>query len=474
LFGLNELAARLPIALSALAGVMATWLFAWRCFDARRAWLAGAILITTPLYAIMAQVLTTDVLLTAAVTAASFAFFLHWSEGGRWCWIGYAAIALGVLAKGPVAALLPALAVLIFLWWEGSLGSLSTRFHLVAGTLLALAIAAPWFICMIARVPDFFSFYFIGEHIRRFLDTGYSHSEPLYYYAPVLAAGLIPWSLIVPFVRWSGDEPNPARRFCVIAAAATIMFFSLARSKLIPYILPALPPIAVLIADAIDRTIRAGDSASSPSRLAVFGPILGLLGAAALGTALFARQFRTPYVMAAQPALYMLGAVVIIGGAVSLAAFRLRGSTAGMIVVITTLIGALWAGSYGRIEAEPLRSYAILAEQVAQRAPSDATLVCYRRYVQALPFYTRRRVILVGAKTELTFGAEHAEDADKYFFEGKPALLKLWNSTGPVVVVLDERDLGSLANQLGPFTVIGSEWHKRAILKEPAGSHGGR
>jgi hypothetical protein len=125
---------------------------------------------------------------------------------------------------------------------------------------------------------------------------------------------------------------------------------------------------------------------------------------------------------------------------------------------------ALGAGSYVRLEAEPLRSYAALARMVEKRAP-DATLICYPRYVQALPFYTRRRVILVGAPTELTFGKTHAADAGRYFFSSEGDVVRLWNMPGQVVLVIDERELNKLRERLGEFTVIGSEWRKRAILK---------
>jgi hypothetical protein len=82
-----------------------------------------------------------------------------------------------------------------------------------------------------------------------------------------------------------------------------------------------------------------------------------------------------------------------------------------------------------------------------------------------LPFYTRRRVTLVGAKTELAFGAAHSPDAARWFFDGDAALLRLWREPGPVVVVIDTPDLKRLRDRLGPLTVIGSEWKKSAIRK---------
>jgi hypothetical protein len=74
-------------------------------------------------------------------------------------------------------------------------------------------------------------------------------------------------------------------------------------------------------------------------------------------------------------------------------------------------------------------------------------------------------VILVGAPTELAFGEMHAADGGRYFFRSEDDLLRLWNLPGPVVLVIDERELNKLRERLGEFTVIGSEWRKRAILK---------
>jgi hypothetical protein len=189
-----------------------------------------------------------------------------------------------------------------------------------------------------------------------------------------------------------------------------------------------------------------------------------VLGAAALGSALTAPLFRTPYVAAARPALYALGLIGVAGGATVAGIFRHGWLGAGLGAMVLLAAIGLGAGSYIRLEAEPLRSYATLARTVEERAP-DATLICYPRYVQALPFYTRRRVILVGAPTELAFGQTHAADGERYFFRSEDDVLRLWNKPGPVVLVIDERELNRLRDRLGEFTVIGSEWHKRAILK---------
>jgi 4-amino-4-deoxy-L-arabinose transferase-like glycosyltransferase len=323
---------------------------------------------------------------------------------------------------------------------------------------------------MIVRVPGYFDFYFVGEHLRRTFQVSYSHGEPFYFYVPVLLVGLLPWSLLVPFLAWRRLEPNPARRFCVAAAVTTSVAFSCASAKLIPYILPATAPIAILIADGIISCAwpsgTQGRAVSPPDSriLAESGPLLGILGAVAIAAGIFATRVASPYPLYVQRALLGVGGVLVVGGAIVTALFLGRLKGAGITALILTMAFALMGASWARIEAEPLRSYAGLARAIALRAP-DATVICYHRYVQALPFYTGKRAVLVGARTELAFGSRLAPDADEYFLRNDADLLRLWQTAGGKVLVLDETDLARLSEQLGAFRVIGAEFHKRAIEK---------
>ena len=477
IFGVSEFSGRFMVALFAIAAVGATAWFAGRTMDRRRGMLAGAVLATIPLYAAMAQVLTTDMILTALVTIANFAMFMQWREGGRWCWIAYTAIALGVLTKGPVAIVLPMLAIVAFLAWQGELRGAARRLRLAGGIALIAALAAPWFIAMVLMIPGFFDFYFIGEHLRRALESSYSHGEPFYFYIPVLAVGMLPWSAMVPFLTWRHLPENPARRFCIAAALTTIAAFSCANAKLIPYILPAIPPVAILIADGLASCAWPAQTGSGVPRpdsriLVESGPLLGLLGAVAVGVAIYAPEFRSPYPMHVRTALFAVGGSLIAGGAITTGIFLSGRTAAGIVSLAASVAIATMGASWARIEAEPLRSYAALARAIAERAP-DSRVICYHRYVQSLPFYTRKRIILVGARTELRFGSRLSPDADSYFFKTDDDLMRLWNSPGRKVLVIDEADLARLKDQLGSFELIGSEFHKRAVEKsdERASSH---
>jgi len=470
IFGVSEFAARLPVALSAIAGILAAYFFTLRAFGRRHAILAAAILATTPLYALMAQVLTTDMTLTALVTIATFSLYLHWHEGGRWCWLAYVAMGLAVMTKGPVGAALPVLSMLLWLAFNRELGGAIAKFRAIPGFLLTTLIAAPWFIAMTIREPGFADFYFIGEHLRRAFETDYSHSEAFYFYVPVLAIGLLPWSLLVPFLTWRETARNPARSFCVIAAGVTIVAFSCASAKLIPYILPAVPPIAVLIADGLVSC--AWPAAGSPAArrppdsriLLESGPMLALLGAGIIVAALAAPQFRTPYVMAARPAMYAIGALLLVGGAVTTSMFVMRRTAAGLGAIVVTLAVVLIAGGWVRLETEPMRSYAALSRAIAADAP-DADIICYHRYVQSLPFYNRKRVVLVGGRTELDFGSRLDPDAPEWFMNNDEQMFRRWEQPGRVVVVLDAGDLARMKERFGEFDLIAVEGKKRAIVR---------
>ena len=177
--------------------------------------LAGAVLTTSAIYAVMAQVLTTDMLLTATMTTAMYAFFLHWRYGGNWCWFFYVAMGLAVLDEGPGrGGDSIARGHDIPRGVKAICAARMQRFRVIPGIILVAAIAAPWFVAITIREPGFFDFYFIGEHFRRFFDANYSHDQPPYYYVPILIGGLMPWTLAVPFIPWRRLTPNPARRFC--------------------------------------------------------------------------------------------------------------------------------------------------------------------------------------------------------------------------------------------------------------------
>jgi 4-amino-4-deoxy-L-arabinose transferase-like glycosyltransferase len=281
------------------------------------------------------------------------------------------------------------------------------------------------------------------------------------------------------FVPWRSLEQNPARRFSVIAAATVFTLFSLASAKLVPYILPAFPFLALMAADGL-MTFAAADQSNSvntipescrnrlrqrdPQRLTFMTLILVLAGAAVLAVASEPGRFKSPYLGILRPVLYISGATVVASGIICSAAFWTRRFPAGLAVLIGGAAVTLMTISYGRIMMEPVRSYAVLGRKIERLAPR-AQLICYPRFIESLPFYCRRRVILVGAKTELTYGAEHAPDASGFFFTRRDDLLRLWAEPQQSVLVIDRGALAQIQSLLGSYTVIASDSRKLALTR---------
>ena len=241
-----------------------------------------------------------------------------------------------------------------------------------------------------------------------------------------------------------------------------------------PYIIPMLPLIAIVIADALAAAIGLASSRPikqvEPSRihlLSIAALALTVCGAAFLVVAAWAPHFRSANPMLVRPALWAGGVILIIGGILSAAGFRLGWGQVGLSAFALSGAALIIAISYGRLMAEPARSYAALARTIEQRAP-DGILVCYPRYIQSLPFYCRRRVILVGARTELAYGADHSPDASKYFFAGRDDLLHLWAETPTIVLMIDRSALPPIQRSLGPFVIIASDMKKLVLMHAEA------
>jgi 4-amino-4-deoxy-L-arabinose transferase-like glycosyltransferase len=256
LFGVNEFSARLYTALTALAAVIFIGYLAARLWSQDAGWRAAAVLAGMFMFVALGQLMTLDMSLTFWMTLSLGAFLLAQREGQRqrrWMLLAWVAAALGVLTKGLVAAAIPAAVLLIY-----SLCSRDftpwRRLHWPLGLPIFAAITVPWHWLAARRLEDFLQFFFVHEHFARYLSPIADREEPWWYFGWVFLAGTVPWT--VPTLRvvlggWrnrsSRGEFNPGL-FLWIWVIFICVFFSLSDSKLMPYILPAIPALALLIA----------------------------------------------------------------------------------------------------------------------------------------------------------------------------------------------------------------------------------
>jgi 4-amino-4-deoxy-L-arabinose transferase-like glycosyltransferase len=275
IFGVSDWAARLPSAIDATLMVVAVYLFLKRFRPGFE--LDGALMTASAAGIIgFARAASTDMPLTAMFTIALLAWYAWYeSESKRHLALFYCALALGVLAKGPVAPSLAAVIIVIFAVAKSDY-RLVLRTLWIPGILLFLAIALPWHVAVQSKNPEFFRVFILQHNLARFGTNLYRHKEPFWYYVPIALLGLIPWTVFAAMscaetirVWWAEGQQmlkseDAFNAFLVIWLAVPIIFFSLSQSKLPGYIVPALPAGTLLLAEYVRRRIADGESPSLP------------------------------------------------------------------------------------------------------------------------------------------------------------------------------------------------------------------
>jgi len=270
--GISDWAARLPSAI--LCSLMLFFIYAWaRRF--RRGMQLDAALITAASAMILGfgRSVATDMPLTVMFTAAMLCWYgWHSSEDRGWLLGFYFFSGLGTLAKGPVAVVLAALIIVVFVLLRRD-GRLMIRTLWPAGIVLYLAVTLPWFIAVQHANPEFFRVFFLQQNLARYTTDLYRHHQPFWYFLPVAVLALVPWVVFVIAAvvdasrdwRFSASQPpgvEDLRTFLTLWLLLPLLFFSFSQSKLPGYILPAIPAGAILLADYIHRREEAQDKPS--------------------------------------------------------------------------------------------------------------------------------------------------------------------------------------------------------------------
>jgi 4-amino-4-deoxy-L-arabinose transferase-like glycosyltransferase len=277
--GVNELAARAVPAAAALGTVLAVYLFAARAWSAGAGLAAAVVLVTAGEFAVLGRLATLDMLLTLWVTLGLVAFHrwtLRAEVGASLAPAAFSA-ALGMLTKGLVAPVLIGGVGLIHLAVTRQLRLLAHARWLRSAALF-IAVAGPWYLAAWLVEPNYLREFFLLHQYDRFLQsTRHMHPGPVYYYIPMLLICFFPWSLLLPATvrgTLTRSRRGPVELFCLCWAAGILVFFSLSRGKLGTYILPSLPPLALLTGRYVSDLVTRPTIPTAERRLIGAGMIL--------------------------------------------------------------------------------------------------------------------------------------------------------------------------------------------------------
>lgn len=480
IFGASEFAVRLPAALFSVGQVVVTAAFAEAMLGAAAGFFAALALALSPLFFGLARFATLDPALAFFLTAALAAFYAasrHDSFAAppsrRWLITSSAMLALGTLAKGPVALILGVAIVFTWLASERRLAAIF-RMPLAWCAVVYCAIVMPWFVLMEMRNPGFLKFFFIHEHLQRYVSSN-EHGWGLWFFIPIVAGGTWPWIFFAP-IGWSamrtnddrsesGVQRRAAASFLAIWFLVIFVFFSIPRSKLGTYILPALPPLAIVAGYGLFRLSAIAGNLRRRTLAAV--AITGVV------FALTSIVFFKTVAGRINPSLALDGlflSLIVAGGAVVMYALGRDASRVPYAIgaIALAMLAAIPLTHSAREHASSISTYRNLAHIVQPYLASDCAIASYRHYIQSIPFYTGRRETRVLYWGELSEVAPPSAVKSPFIIGSDTRLNEIWSSSGCMILIANARDLPALRNSLKPPPVIlGFEGKKFALYNSP-------
>jgi 4-amino-4-deoxy-L-arabinose transferase-like glycosyltransferase len=467
LFGEGNATARVwPVGLGLLT-VLWVYLLGRRLFDRETGALAAIVLASSLLWTAMGHILTLDTGLSAFLALALGA--MAWAQTHRgdparvrsWMLLAWAALGAATLSKGPVAILLCGATIVLYSLWQRDL-AIWKHLHLGKGIVVLLAVAAPWFVVAGLRNPGFTSFFFLHENFARYTTDVHGRVHAWWIYVPILLLGAAPWTrsallaLVRPGFGWrSGAGGFDPVRLLWVWCAFTVLFFSVSHSKLVPYIQPVFPALALLAA----RRLRERPGLVLDAAVAI---VLGLVVAAVplVPDEVIASELPRSLLAGYRPFILCGAGILVLAGA---AVVLRRGSG---------LRGAAWLGGgallafqillLGYQSLAQVHSARDLARAIDAEVGRDAPVFSVNRYDQPLPFYLRRTVVLVRYRGELDFGLGQEPEkgiADLDTFQ------RAWLGQDQAAAVLSLADYRALSDQGLPMRTIYEDPRRVAVVR---------
>lgn len=439
LAGLNLWSLRSVNACLALFCCLLTYFTACKLFERRTGLLAAFILGTSSLYFVMAHTISLDLTVTFFLTTSLYFFILSLQQcqgGGRRCllWAAFASAACAVLTKGLIGVVFPMMIV-------GAWIALTKQWRLLANLYLPssifvfLLIVAPWHYLVMRANPEFFNFYFLEQHIMRYTTMDVGHYQPVWFFLPVLVISFFPWTIFLPQALlhaikncWKTDNFSQKELFLLLWGAVIFIFFSFSKSKLIPYILPVLPPLAILTAHYLNNLLQ--QPAKKASRIV----LLGFTLFSCVITYIFYQFPQQVSLPAPKTASILLNLASCILFANIFGFFIVRANVKKWLVLLisnTFLFLLLVLAAMPAIDTRTILPLAKVLRPLLQ--PNDE-VVTFNQYYQDLPFYLERTVSILNWRNELQFGMRHQDNTawlidDENFW-------KRWHSQKRVYLIM--------------------------------------
>ncbi len=256
-FGVNEFAVRFPAFILCL---LIVFILSKTIKDKGLGlFLSAFVMFTLPQFLLHAGVVSTDTSLLLAITLIMVGFWkqINDSKKNVWGYLMFVGVGIGLLAKGPIVIILTAPSIFIWVLWFKEWKNIFTRIPWLLGIPIMLLIAVPWYILAESKTEGFLDYFIVGEHFKRFVDSswkgdkyGFPKQQPLGIVWLFLLAMALPWIQVVLSKLWKSRKDAIKNKwvfFLVTWLIWTPLFFTVSKSLIHTYVLPVMPPIALLV-----------------------------------------------------------------------------------------------------------------------------------------------------------------------------------------------------------------------------------
>ena len=472
IFGVGDWQARLWTALTGFLTIVFIGFTGARIYSARAGWLAAVALASSPMWVIGGHINSLDMGLSAFLVAALCSLLLAQTSSNKtysrnWMWACWAFMALATLSKGVIGVAIPGMvfAVYSITAWDWKIWK---RLHIISGSILFLAITAPWFVLIAQRNPEFLEFFFIHEHLQRFTQTAHSRTGPIYFFLPLLLLGFLPWIAQVPGAiaqTWRERNREFSSGWLLTCWFVVILgFFSISQSKLPGYIIPLFPALALIVGSQLDRNLGSSNSLSLPWQLQTgFFAILGGIGFFFLGEV--SKQSRPDEIESyAQYTYWIIAALIAL---ISCSLLALMQSKRNGLSSITSFAGGLFlcaliAGT-GHETLGRAVSGIDLVEQVKADIPQKTNFYSVRILDHTVPFYLGRTMTMVEFPDELEFGVKQEPEL---WLPTLDAFIERWKEDQTAYALMVPEQYVALQKLNVPMQEVGRD-SRRVIVKHP-------
>ena len=459
-FGENAFALRIPSALSVFISALMIFLMVRKFSTERSARvLAPAVFLTCPLVLVLGQINLLDSLLSMFLTGALVCFFFAHtakSSGSKTLYLAICGVFCGLafLTKGFLAFAVPVLAVAPFLLWERRFRDLFKIPWIPIIT--AILTALPWAMMIHFREGDFWNYFFWTEHIARFVDPiRGQHPKPFWYFIPVLAGGALPWAVQIPAAISTGIEnqkDKPLMRFAICWFLFPFLFFSFCSGKLIPYILPCFPPLAILFGVGLCRYFETGKRHAFSIATWVLAVFTGAMGFFLILSGM--NSFKAVHLYHLEESYkWMIGSLAaflwtfMLIWSTRIKDYRKKLVAYGAPVLLFFFIANLSVPG----SVMDRRTPETLLTRNLDKVTSDAVLVSNDNLIRAVCWYFNRTdVKIVEQPGELTYGLDHDDSREPKFlnFDALKKLIQENSGKRPVILILIKDHYDNYAKRL--------------------------